>query len=63
MECSAKNYFCQNIISPTFHEDAIGSIPFPCQLRQNEIELCHDGNQDRGNEFQFRFREKIFSRI
>ena len=36
------------------------TIPFPCQFRQNEIELCQDENQDRVNEFQFRFREKIF---
>ena len=35
-------------------------ISFPCQFRQNEIELCRDENQDRVNEFQFRFREKIF---
>ena len=34
------------------------SIPSPCQFRQNEIELCQDENQDRVNEFQFRFREK-----
>ena len=34
------------------------SIPFPCQFRQNEIELCQDENQDPVNEFQFRFREK-----
>ena len=36
------------------------TIPFPCQFRQNEIELCQDENQDRVNEFQFRFREKSF---
>ena len=35
---------------------AISTIPFPCQIRQNEIELCQDENQDRVNEF--RFREK-----
>ena len=33
---------------------------FPCQFRQNEIELCQDENQDRVNEFQFRSREEIF---
>ena len=36
------------------------TIPFPCQFRQNEIELCQNENQDRVNEFQFRFREKYF---
>ena len=36
------------------------TIPFPCQFRQNEIELCQDRNQDRVNQFQFRFREKHF---
>ena len=30
-------------------------MPFLCQFRQNEIELCQDENQDRMNEFQFRF--------
>ena len=38
----------------------MNSKPFPCQFRQNEIELCQDENQDRVNEFQFRFREKRF---
>ena len=38
----------------------IVTIPFPCHFRQNEIELCQDENQDRVNEFQFRFREKTF---
>ena len=39
------------------------SISFPCQFRQNEIELCQDENQDRVNEFQFRFREKNFANM
>ena len=39
------------------------SIPFPCQFRQNQIELCHDENQDRVNKFQFHIREKNFSPI
>ena len=36
------------------------TIPFPCQFRQNENELCQDENQDRVNEFHCRFREKMF---
>ena len=35
------------------------SILFPYIFRQNEIELCQDENQDRMNEFQFRFCEKV----
>ena len=46
--------YCPNIFSST------DSIPFPCQFRQNEIELCQNENQDRVNEFQFRFPEKNF---
>ena len=46
------------------HEQAIIiitiTVPFPCQFRQNKIELCQDENQDLVNEFQFRFRENFF---
>ena len=45
---------------PHFLEPVDITIPFPCQFRQNEIELCKIENQDRVNEFQFRFREKNF---
>ena len=46
---------------PSVHTNvAQFTIPFLCQFRQNEIELCQDENQDRVSDFQFRFREKKF---
>ena len=33
---------------------------FSMLISLNEIELCQDENQDRVNEFQFRFHEKFF---
>ena len=50
---SANSYYIRS-------KEKTNSIPFPCQFRQNEIELCQDENQDRVNEFDFRFREKFF---
>ena len=47
-------------MSPTLGAVFPTSIPFPCQFRQNEIELYQDEKQDRVNEFQFRCREKLF---